>query len=284
MHKGITCVRRSLSYRRILTPLVLASILLLIVAPSVFAAAHAQISLVGPKQRYLALGDSLAFGYQPDLNYDDGYVDDFYSNLQGHGVKALANLGCPGETSNTLINGKCPVPILRKFPYIGSQLNAALIYLAAYRGQVSPVTLDIGANDILPDINKSTCVINMGKFNADMATVDANLTQIILPKLHDALMVNGQLTGDLVMMNLYDPYQNICPNTVPYLQIFNQHLADDVSSYGNIVDVFDGFGGATTPNNNICNYTWECSIFHDVHAKDAGYSVIASAFENGTGY
>jgi hypothetical protein len=31
---------------------------------------HAQASgsLVGPKTRYLALGDSLAFGYQPDLD------------------------------------------------------------------------------------------------------------------------------------------------------------------------------------------------------------------------
>ncbi len=265
-----------------LVPLTLAFVLFLIVAPSVFASPR--VSLVGPKNRYLALGDSLAFGYQPDINYDDGYVNDFYSNLRSHGVSSSANLGCPGETSVTLIKGECRVPFLRKFPYVGAQLNAALFYLAFYRGQVSPVTLDIGANDILPDINKSTCIINTTKFATDLATLDANLTQTILPELHNALMVNGNLSGDLVLMNYYDPYQSICPNTVSYIQTFNQHLARDVSGYGTIADVFTAFGGTATPDGNICHYTWECSIFHDVHSTDTGYRVIASAFENSVGY
>jgi len=271
-------------YRRVFIPLSLAFVLFLIVAPSVLASPRSHVSLVGPKQRYLALGDSLAFGYQPDLNYDDGYADDFYSNLKSHGVSKIANLGCPGETSTTLINGGCPVPLLRKFPYIGAQLNAALFYLALHPGQVSPVTLDIGANDLLRDIDMKTCVINTTKFADDLATLDANLTNTILPKLHNALVVNGTLTGDLVVMNYYDPYQNACPNTVPYIQTFNQHIADDVNGYGTIADVFSAFGGATTPNANICSYTWECSIFHDIHSKNTGYSVIASTFESAVGY
>ena len=268
--------------RRVFLPFSLAFVLLLIVAPSVLASPRA--SLVGPKQRYLVLGDSLAFGYQPDINYDDGYANDFYSNLQSQGVHKMANLSCPGESSTTMINGGCPVPVLRKFPYLGTQLNAALSYLAHYPGQVSPVTLDIGSDDILSDINKNTCVINTTKFVSDLATLDTNLTQTILPKLHNALMVNGKLTGDLIMMNYYDPYQNSCPNTVSYMQVFNQHLARDVNGYGSIADVFSAFGGATTPNIHLCSYTWECSIFHNVHSTDAGYSVIASAFERTVGY
>ena len=268
--------------RRVFLPFSLAFVLFLIVAPSVLASPR--VLLVGPKQRYLALGDSLAFGYQPDINYDDGYANDFYSNLKSYGTNRMANLSCPGESSTTLIKGGCPIPLLRKFPYIGSQLNAALFYLSHYPGQVSPVTLDIGSNDILSDINKSTCVINTQKFASDLATLDTNLTQTILPKLHNALVVNGKLTGDLVMMNYYDPYQNTCPNTVSYIQTFNQHLARDVNGYGSIADVFDAFGGATTPNAHICSYTWECSIFHNVHSTDAGYSVIASAFERVVGY
>lgn len=275
---------KSFPYRRVFMPLSLAFVLLLLFAPSTFARPRPHVQTVGAKQRYLALGDSLAFGYQPNFNYDDGYADDFYSYLKGHGVSKSANLGCPGETSVTFLNGKCPVPFLRKFPYIGSQLNAALFYMALYPGQVSPVTLDIGANDLLPDINKSTCAINTAKFATDLATLDANLTQTILPKLHNALLVKGQLTGDLVLMNYYDPYQNICPNTVQYIQTINQHLAADVSGYGTIADVFSAFGGATTPNTNICGYTWECSIFHDIHSKNTGYSVIASAFESSVNY
>ena len=268
--------------RRVFLPCSLAFVLALLVVPSVFATPR--VSHMGPRQRYLVLGDSLAFGYQPDINYDDGYANDFYSDLQSHGVSKMANLSCPGESSTTLIEGGCPVPLLRKYPYFGTQLNAALSYLSHYSGQVSPVTLDIGSNDILSDINTKTCAIDTKKFASDLATLDANLTQTILPKLHHALMVNGKLTGDLIMMNYYDPFQNACPNTVSYMQIFNQHLAQDVSGYGSIADVFSAFGGATTPNTHICSYTWECSIFHNVHSTDAGYSVIASAFERVAGY
>jgi len=144
--------------RRVFLPFSLAFVLFLIVAPSVLANPH--VSLVGPKQRYLVLGDSLAFGYQPDINYDDGYANDFYSNLKGYGSNTMANLSCPGESSITMIKGGCPVSLLRKFPYFGAQLDAALTYLSHYPGQVSPVTLDIGSDDILSDINTSTCAIN----------------------------------------------------------------------------------------------------------------------------
>lgn len=267
--------------KRLLTPLLIAFTLLLTIVPVALASPHMS-SLVGPKKYYLALGDSLAFGYQPDLNFDDGYVNDFYANLKAHGVSSDANMGCPGETSVTFLTGWCPVPLLRKYPYLGSQLNAAIRYLHYHVGQVSPVTLDIGGNDVLPDINTSNCSVNSSKLNADLATVDANLTHVILPALHTALTVNGHVTGDLLLMNYYNAYQNICPSVLPYLEMFNQHLANDVSRYGSLIDVFDAFGG--TSQTHVCSYTWMCTIFKDFHAKDQGYSVIASAFEATTGY
>ncbi|MGH2494773.1 MAG: SGNH/GDSL hydrolase family protein [Ktedonobacteraceae bacterium] len=276
-------LRNRHTYRRILVPLAFVALLLVIAIPSAFATSYShRFTLVGPKARYLALGNSLAFGFQPNLNFSHGYADDFMSNLSQHGVKRLANMGCPGETSSTFINGGCPYPFLRKFPYIGPQLAAAVAYLKIYRGQVSPVTLDIGANDLLPDFNASNCAI-ASSFPSDLATVDANV-HTILTQLQAAMLVNGRMSGDIVMMNYYDPYQNICPNTVPDIQLLNQHLAADVQGFGTIVDVFSAFGGAGVPNNNICNYTWMCSIFKDIHATTQGYSVIANAFENGTGY
>ena len=266
--------------KRLLTSLFIAFTLLLTFVPLALASPHTS-SLVGPKKYYLALGDSLAFGYQPDLNYDDGYVNDFYTNLKAHGVNSDANMGCPGETSVTFLNGKCPFPLLRKYLYFGPQFNAAINYLSHHAGRVSPVTLDIGANDVLPDINTSNCSVNVSKFNADLATVDANLTHIILPALHNALTVHGQVTGDLLMMNYYNAYQNICPSVLPYLETLNQHLANDATAYASLVDVFTAFGG---PHTNVCSYTWMCTIFKDFHATDTGYSVIASAFEANTGY
>ena len=53
----------------------------------------------------------------------------------------LVKLGCPGETTASMINGG----ICRYRG--GSQLAAAVAFLQAHRGRVLLVTLDIGAND-----------------------------------------------------------------------------------------------------------------------------------------
>lgn len=269
---------------RIVAPIVLSLALALVFVPSAFAASKsAHPALVGARAYYMAIGDSLAFGFQPDLNWADGYSTDFYDNLKSHGVTDYDNLACPGETTSTMINGGCPYSYLRKYPYTGAQLAAAVGYLHKHAGQVSPVTLDIGANDMIPDLNSSNCSVSPN-WATDLAKVDHNLTAVILPQLVAALTVNGHVTGDLLLMNYYDPYQNICPNTVSYIQEINTHLAADAGSYATMVNVFTPFGGATTPNHNICNYTWMCSIFKDIHAKSAGYTVMASAFERAVGY
>ncbi len=276
---------KSRMYRYLVVPITLVISLLIMLSPISLASSRGEgNSLVGPKKYYLALGDSLAFGYQPDFDFFHGYVDDFFTNLKGHGVKNLVNLGCFAETSSTFINGSCPVWFLKKSWYSGSQLKNALNFLHNHSGQVSPVTLDIGANDLQGDIKTSNCTIS-SRFDSDLAKLDKNLTGVILPQLKAALTVNGRLTGDLVVMNYYDPYQNICPEQVPYIQKFDEHLANDVKGFGIFVDVFGLFGGSRTPNPNICNDTWMCSsMFHDFHASSRGYSVIASAFEKSTGY
>lgn len=257
---------------------------LFVPAFTAFAASHPHVSLVGPKKNYLALGDSLAFGYQPDLDWNHGYADDFYANLQTHGAQSFTNMACPDESTKTFINGGCPYAVLRKTFYTGSQLSAAVNYLKAHAGQVSPVTLDIGANDVLPDINSSTCAVS-STFQSDLATMDANLKNTILPQLLAAMKVNGQVSGDLIIMNYYDPYQNLCPGEVADAQEINSHLANDAASFGlPIADTFKAFGGPTTPNPNICNFSWICSVFKDVHAQRAGYTAITTAFENIAGY
>ncbi len=193
------------------------------------------------------------------------------------------NMSCPGETSNTFVNGGCPYSFMHKYFYPGAQLSTALNFLHNHMGQVSPVTLDIGANDVLGDITTSNCTVS-SRFKTDLAQLDSNLTGIILPQLKAALTVKGKVNGDLVLMNYYDPYQNVCPNSVSIIQTFNNHLASDINGFGIIVDVFNAFGGPGTSNPNVCSYTWMCSIFKNIHATSKGYSVIASTFENGTGY
>jgi len=97
--------------------------------------------------------------------------------------------------------------------------------------------------------------------------VDSNLTKMILPQLVAALTVNGKLTGDLLLMGYYDPYQNICPNSVPYIQQLNQHLQADAAVWPSLWMSLRLLVARSRQNPNICNYTWICSGFHDIHAR-----------------
>ncbi|HEU0028607.1 MAG TPA: SGNH/GDSL hydrolase family protein [Ktedonobacterales bacterium] len=263
----------------------LALIVGMFLTPTAFAARPHSSTLVGPKTYYLALGDSLAFGYQPNLDFSHGYAQQWYSsNLSKKHVRSYTNYGCNGETSYTFINGGCPYAYLLHTYYAGSQLNAAISFIKGHAGKVSPVSLDIGANDLLPDIDSSTCTVS-SNWSTDLANLDTRLTGTILPQLVAALTVNGVRTGDLVMMNYYDPYQNICPNSLTYVETLNQHLAADAAQFNvPVSDVFTAIGGDATPNPNICSDTWMCSSYHDIHATTTGYSVIANTFASTTGY
>jgi lysophospholipase L1-like esterase len=245
--------------------------------------AHAT-GFVGPKAYYLALGDSLAYGYQPNGTYSQGYADDFYANLQSHGTSHFTNLGCPGETSKTFLNGGCPYWFIRKSFYLGSQMSAALSFIKNHAGQVSPVTIDIGANDVLGDINKSTCAIS-STWPTDLATFNTNFTSI-LKQLSSAL--NGK--GDLLVMNYYDPFENQCAGNTAILsdlqQMNNAIQSDTTGTSAQVVDAYTAFGTGAIPgsNPNICSYTWMCSSYNDIHPTQTGYSVIAGKFESTYGY
>jgi len=236
--------------------------------------------LFGPKQHYLALGDSLAFGYQPNGDFTHGYVNDLFQTLQSEGTKDVKDLGCPSESSSTFINGGiCSYP----HPFT-SQLQAAVAYLQANAGKVSPVTLDIGVNDVKPDltITPNGCTVS-SNFGTDLATLNHNLKDIILPALQNALTVDGRVTGSIVMMNYYNPFPNCLtnPDFATAFTEFDTDLATDVNGFGSIVDVLGAFGGITTPN--LCTYTWICGnppspTGPDIHPRDLGYMVIANTF------
>src|SRR5258705_4329075 len=92
--------------RRIIVPFTLVCILLLTFVPATAANPTVRTQrIIRPSQHYLALGDSLAFGFQPNGDYAHGYVDDFFTYLQSQGVQDHQNLSCPSETSTTFLLG-----------------------------------------------------------------------------------------------------------------------------------------------------------------------------------
>ena len=100
-----------------------------------------------PLSYYLALGDSITYGFQPDKaeagvgpsGFDSGYVDVFAARLRKLSPKIqVVNYGCPGETSVTFTQGGCPGladGIKLHDPFRGSQLEAALSFLERTPGR-----------------------------------------------------------------------------------------------------------------------------------------------------
>jgi lysophospholipase L1-like esterase len=180
---------------------------------------------------YLALGDSLAYGYhqaqfQEELKakgsvdpakFDDGYVDDFGAALRLFDRRLqIVNDGCPGETTETMIHGSgspgyCAggptgTPFPKSFlhhPYAGTQLEDALAI--AKEGGVGTITLDIGANDILQFLG-STCgfpatfTCSQGQIEAEIGHVVGNVG-FILAQLRAAAP-----KARIVFVSQYNPY------------------------------------------------------------------------------
>ena len=85
---------------------------------------------------------------------DSGYTDDVVIAEASLGVSLdLHEIGCPGETTGTMINGgdTCYSPP-------DSQLNEAVAFLQSHHDERGIVTIDLGFNDV------RTCLADLGTF------------------------------------------------------------------------------------------------------------------------
>ncbi len=108
---------------------------------------------------YLALGDSLSVGFQPNSNgtgieTDRGYTNRLFA-LEAKRIKKLqlVEMGCPGDTTTSLLTGSGNAQSAQQFRCNrkgGSQLKAAVSFLKKHHrpGTVPLITIDIGANDV----------------------------------------------------------------------------------------------------------------------------------------
>ncbi|MEU4192866.1 SGNH/GDSL hydrolase family protein [Kribbella sp. NPDC026611] len=128
------------------------------VLAGVLATVTAVPASAAPALRYhLALGDSLAYGFQrvkvgqPPSAFRTGYADLLAARLRHAGrLPELVNYGCPGETTASFASGSCPWSAAG-FPlhdtFSAPQLDAATEFLRAHRGRVDLVTVSLWGND-----------------------------------------------------------------------------------------------------------------------------------------
>lgn len=269
---------------------------------------------------YLALGDSLTYGYHqaqfeaeyPNINpanYSDGYASDFANVLKVASRNlTFINDGCPGETSETLIKGSgmtgfcaggptgTPFPqVWLHHPYAGggSQLADALSILKS-NPNVSPITLDIGANDILQFL-EHTC-----GFPATYTCTEAQVGGEYLHIAGNVYSILSQLraaapNAQIVVIGNYNPYPTIlpAPGGDKSLALFNEALSAATAkvagtSFTSVEPLFNGpgyFGRAETGDiPTICAFTAMCpggtfnpaSPEADIHPTKLGYGVMAA--------
>jgi lysophospholipase L1-like esterase len=259
-----------------------------------------------PASYYLALGDSLAQGIQPNamgasVETQQGYPDQVYAALRPrHPGLRLVKLGCPGETTSTMIDGGiCHYPG-------GSQLAAAVAFLRAHRGHVFVVTVDIGAND-LEDCGSQQSLIKV--ISCFVSSVPGAVSRLatIMGRLRTAAGPSVRMAG----MNYYLPAlaewrdgssgQAVARLSERLDADYNELLEHVYADYGarvaNVFGAFDtgDFGDQVTlpglskvPRNValLCRWTWECTApprGPNQHANTAGYRVIARAFLQAAG-
>ena len=241
---------------------------------------------------YLSLGDSLAYGYQPNLvaagdldpAHYASYAEDF-ARLDRR--VTLVNYGCPGETSTSLVAGGCPWPMTAlhdSYGGAGSQLAAATAFLTAHRGHVSLVTIDIGSNDLLALVG--TC-----QATTTSTTALEECLSTGLPATISTIAVNyARLLGTVkalapeahvVMFNLYNPMALTLPGSDQLVGVVNQALARVAAQAGaQVADAFRAINvkaGSPAEKASVCLLTWECTSYANVHPDTLGYAALTWA-------
>jgi lysophospholipase L1-like esterase len=203
---------------------------------------------------YLALGDSVAFGYVPPEavpapNYHNahsfvGYPEYLAQRLN----ERVSNASCPGETTASMLVAGAPsngcenspgssVGYATLYPlhvqYRGTQMEYALHYLAAHK-HTRLVTIDIGANDafLCQETTPDQCS-SPAELQGVANEIAANLGTIF----HDLRVVAGY-RGPIVALTYYSlSYSD--PAAIASAQFLDSVIAGVTTASGGIVA--DGF-------------------------------------------
>jgi lysophospholipase L1-like esterase len=250
---------------------------------------------------YLALGDSVPFGFNPLLvkagvnprrfvGYPQLAAGLFRPKLK------VFNASCPGETSTSLITGTLPDNGCQAFrsiaalhvSYQGSQLQYAESFVAA-NPRTRFVSLMIGANDLfrlqdscvatLPPAEVNGCILS--GLPSLLTTVQNNIITI-----YASLRAAGFM-GDFVAVTYYSTnYAD--PVVTPAVHALDQVLAGVTQSFGGrVADGFAAFERATAPyGGNTCEAGLLIHLTPttcDVHPSPAGAALLALTLRRAEG-
>lgn len=230
--------------------------------------------------QYLALGDSVAFGYDPrtDHSTDSGYAELVAANAD----LVLTNASCPGEASGGFIapdgnDNHCrenKATYALHTPYKGTQLAFAVDFLKKHPG-TTLVTIDLGGNDV-GKLNAEcagalTCIL--GGMVGTLEAYDDNMHYILgeLRKVYD---------GPLVGIGIYNPYGAGDSTAEWGLAKLNGLMSAQLQQYGGLY--VDGLAAFRAVSADPCADGLIIKMPDgtcDIHPSPKGHEILAGAVE-----
>jgi lysophospholipase L1-like esterase len=255
---------------------------------------------VVPGSQYLALGDSVTFGYMeaqvvPAPDYQNAATFPGYPEQLGAELGlSVANAACPGETSASLVdaaaqsngcennpahtntNYRTSFPLHVK--YKGSQLAFALSYLHRHHN-VRLVTLMIGANDffVCQETTSDGCA-GSAEQSATAASVTKNIRTIL-----SAIRNKAKYEGQVVIVNYYSlDYSSPAVNGQSLLL----NKVQDAAAKPFHVKIADGFGQLQAASVHSGGSTCAAGLLTQIgagkcgiHPSYAGQALLAESLE-----
>jgi len=238
---------------------------------------------------YLALGDSVAFGYITQDGYAYVNPGNFlgYPEWLGVGLRMkVHNSACPGETTGSFLSATAPDFGCRAFKsgaplhvaYSGTQLDDAVGFLLGHR-DTRLVTIALGANDLF--LLQYSC-------GGDPQCIQAGLQGVLTNASLNMGTILGKLratgyNGPIVLVGYYSlDYTN--PQDNLFSQSLNAAMASAGAAYGAIMaDSFTEFqkaastasAGGQTCKAGLLNVDPQNVGLCDVHPSQTGQRLLA---------
>jgi lysophospholipase L1-like esterase len=243
---------------------------------------------------YLALGDSISFGYSPNVvpppvSQYVGYPEIVAALLNPFQSGTEVNASCPGQTSQSFLIGgpdnNCDGPMGFKAAiglhtnYPGTQAMFALTELAS-NPNINLVTLSIGGDDLL--LLQQYCVANSPPADFE-SCVTANIPSALSAYATNLGTILGEIrsvySGNLVLVLYSAPNTN--PLFIEAVSALNNVMEEVGAHFGvKIADGFTAFQIASAPHGGdpckagllVPLTTGGC----DVHPTFAGQDLLAA--------
>jgi GDSL-like Lipase/Acylhydrolase family len=283
---------------------VVSTLVVIVVATAITTVLRANAAAPRPAGFYLDIGASSSRGFEPSgkpglkgaptygVATPRGYSDDLVALEAPRVTLSLLEIGCPGETSLTMVGFQ---DHCYKLPT--TQMTLAQQFLAAHQRDLGVVTIDIGFNDLRPCISQP---------RVDVTCADQALhnVRVNMPKVLDKLKSAAGPLVHFVGFTYGDPllahYLNgaagrkDAARTLSEMSELNTVLAAAYTHAGiahidlpSALKSFDTrptrlHGGQVVPKDveEICATTWMCRTppwGPDDHPNDMGYRIIARA-------